>query len=104
MTDSDGTATAPDRYMAQGRETIDRIRDRLGDEGFIFFCRGNAMKYMDRAGLKDSATKERDLRCALWYRQMARHVRLTSEWGLDNVKDPRHERSGFEPYCRQGYP
>lgn len=31
------------------------------------FCLGNAMKYIWRAGLKDSNTKEQDLKKAIWY-------------------------------------
>lgn len=31
------------------------------------FCLGNAVKYINRAGKKDSAKKLEDLRKALWY-------------------------------------
>lgn len=31
------------------------------------FCRGNAVKYLARAGLKDPATELEDLRKARWY-------------------------------------
>jgi hypothetical protein len=31
------------------------------------FCRGNAVKYLCRAGLKDMATELEDLRKAQWY-------------------------------------
>lgn len=82
---------APTRYTAKGRETIDRIRDDLGDEGFVALCLGNAMKYEDRAGLKGSA--DEDMKKARWYRQMAAHVRGEAE-------DPRAHRAGFAPYVR----
>lgn len=31
------------------------------------FCKGNAMKYLWRAGIKDSAKEIEDLRKAIWY-------------------------------------
>lgn len=86
-----GFDRAPDRYSAKGRETIDRIRDDLGDEGFIAFCVGNAAKYEDRAGLKGSA--DEDMKKARWYRTMAAHVR-------GEGPDPRAERPNFVPYAR----
>lgn len=38
------------------------------------FCRGNAVKYIARAGSKDSAKEVEDLRKAIWYieREIAR--------------------------------
>lgn len=86
-----GFQNAPTRYTAKGRETIDRIRDELGDDGFVAFCIGNAMKYEDRAGLKGDA--ESDLLKARWYRAMALHVTTGSA-------DPRSGRPGFQGYRR----
>lgn len=86
-----GFDRAPDRYTGHGRETIDRIRDRLGDALFVGFCLGNAMKYEDRAGRKDPT--EQDLAKARWYRQMAEHVQ-------EGTADPRADRSGFVAYIR----
>lgn len=63
--DPTGFQAAPDRYMSTGRETIDRIRDRLGDEGFVAFCNGNVLKYSDRAGLKGDP--EGDAEKVRWY-------------------------------------
>ncbi len=87
-----GFDRAPDRYSARGRETIDRIRDTLGDEGFMAFCVGNAMKYEDRAGLKGDAETDREK--ARWYRQMADPV-------IGAAVDPRSERPDFQPYRRE---
>jgi hypothetical protein len=53
-------------------ETIDAIRQTLGDAGFVAFCHGNALKYLARAGHKDAAAQ--DLAKAGWYCQMAAHV------------------------------
>jgi hypothetical protein len=50
----------------QGKvECIDAIEAALGDDGFIAFCRGNAMKYLYRAGRKGDSVE--DLRKAAWY-------------------------------------
>lgn len=90
--DATGYTVAPVRYSAHGRETIDRIRDELGDDGFVAYCRGAAMKYEDRAGLKGDA--EEDRKKARWYRAMVGHV-------LDGTPDPRAYRAGHEPYRRR---
>lgn len=83
----------PDRYSLHGRETIDRIRDELGDDGFIAFCLGNAMKYADRSGLKGSAAEDNAKHA--WYMQMAMHVE-----DPESTDDPRSSRPGFKPYVR----
>lgn len=88
-----GFDRAPDRYTTKGRETIDRIRDTLGDAGFIAFCIGNAMKYEDRAGNKKGEAAETDAEKARWYRQMALHVK-------SGAADPRIDRPDFTPYVR----
>ena len=54
----------PPHYTAGSIECIDAIRAALGDEGFLAYCRGNALKYVWRAPLKASA---QDLRKAIWY-------------------------------------
>lgn len=73
MTDSaTGYGRAPDRYSAKGRETIDRIRDALGDAGFLAFCEGQAIRYRDRIGLKDDAAQ--DTAKAEWYEKMVLRV------------------------------
>jgi thymidylate synthase (FAD) len=86
-----GSDRAPTRYTAQGRETIDRIRDSMSDDAFVAFCIGNAMKYEDRAGLKGSA--DEDTKKAMWYRQMAAYV-------VGGAEDPRAGRPNFVPYSR----
>ena len=89
-----GFNKAPDRYSAKGRETIDKIRDSMSDEAFIAFCRGQAIKYRDRAGLKGSA--EQDLEKAKFYIQMANHVKF-------GTPDPRTYRAEYERYTRRAY-
>lgn len=55
----------PPHYSQGGVETIDGIRAALGKEAFVAYCRGNAMKYIWRAGHKDDITQ--DLKKAVWY-------------------------------------
>lgn len=86
-----GFDRAPDRYAQGERETIDRIRDDLGDEGFVAFCLGTAAKYRDRRGHKGDASG--DAEKARWYEQMARHVQIGDS-------DPRAARAEFVPYTR----
>jgi len=54
--------THPDHYKAHpsGIEAI-QVTEHMN------FCKGNAMKYLWRAGLKDSASEITDLKKAIWY-------------------------------------
>jgi len=113
-----GFDKAPTRYMAQGRETVDRMRDRcreivrdtldaaglddfdpgsltaaLGDAIFAAACDTHTMKYEDRAGRKEGVPEERDMGAAGWWRQMAHHVRDPKRY-----PDPRAERPDFQLY------
>lgn len=52
----------------QGKvECIDAIESALGPDGFVAYCRGNALKYTFRAGRKGDAAE--DLAKAAWYLQ-----------------------------------
>ena len=54
----------PPHYQSDnGIECIDAIRAALGKEGFIAYCRGNAMKYIWR----DKSDNVEDLKKAAWY-------------------------------------
>jgi hypothetical protein len=55
----------PAHYTAGRIEAIDAIRTALGDEAFIAYCRGQAIKYAWRAGQKDDTAQ--DLRKGAWY-------------------------------------
>lgn len=55
----------PAHYTAGGIECIDAIREALGDEAFVAYCRGNAIKYLWRTGRKQNAAE--DLAKAAWY-------------------------------------
>lgn len=81
----------PAHYTAGRLEVIDYIRQQLGDEGFIAYCRGNAIKYLSRAGRKHLTENQRaeDFAKATWYAQMCAHVcsglefadpRMRGEW------------------------
>ena len=43
-------AVNPDHYKVGGIETIDYLQAKLSPEEFAGYCRGNALKYMSRAG------------------------------------------------------
>ena len=57
--------TRPAHYTAGKVECIDAIRSALGLEGFVAYCRGNAIKYNWRAELKHD--NREDLEKAGWY-------------------------------------
>lgn len=58
-------AINPDHYKSGGIETIDYLQAKLSHEEFVGFCRGNALKYISRAGMKDATAQEIDK--AIWY-------------------------------------
>jgi len=62
---SDMVNNPPHYQTDNGIECIDAIRAALGLDGFIAYCRGNAIKYGWRAGKKDETAQ--DLRKAAWY-------------------------------------
>jgi hypothetical protein len=67
MTNHDNV-NRPAHYTAGRIEAIEAIRAALGDEAFIAYCRGNAVKYLWRTGRKGSGEQAyEDLRKAAWY-------------------------------------
>jgi hypothetical protein len=75
----------PAHYNAGTVEAIDAIRSALGDDAFAAYCRGNALKYLWRAGLKGPAAE--DVRKARWYLAMAL-------FATGDGPDPRTYREG----------
>ena len=55
----------PPHYTDGGIETIDYLQAKLTPEEFKGFCKGNAIKYMSRAGKKGDAVE--DYQKAMWY-------------------------------------
>ena len=53
----------PPHYQGDGVECIDAIRAALGRDGFIAYCRGNAIKYAWR--IKSNPAE--DMEKARWY-------------------------------------
>lgn len=114
ITDNDsatGHDRAPDRYMAHGRETIDRQRDAAYDMAealaipgvgveevagalFMYLCTMQVLRYHDRLGLKGNAEEDKDK--AKFYLDMIHHL-------ADGGPDPRSSRPGFTPYQRQPF-
>jgi len=62
---SKSDAINPDHYKVGGIETIEYLQAKLSKEEFAGYCRGNALKYLSRAGHKDDAAQE--YRKAIWY-------------------------------------
>ena len=62
---TDDPVDHPSHYCSGDIECIDAIASALGHDGLIAFCRGNAIKYLWRAGLKGDMGE--DLRKAAWY-------------------------------------
>lgn len=55
----------PAHYSRYGIETIDALRGTMSPEEFNGFLKGNAFKYLTRAGAKDAL--EQDLHKVCWY-------------------------------------
>ena len=56
----------PDYYQGQ-HECIEIMRALFGDDAVKGFCQCNSFKYRFRAGVKDMATYDDDIRKAEWY-------------------------------------
>jgi hypothetical protein len=66
--------TRPPHYTQGTIEAINIIRDTLGPDGFMAYCRGQVMKYVIRAPHKGNPAQ--DYEKALWYlRHMTGHGR-----------------------------
>lgn len=56
---------SPPHYQTGGIEAVDYIEAKLTPEEFAGYCRGNALKYLSRAGHKDATVQE--VGKAIWY-------------------------------------
>lgn len=56
---------APQHYRRYGMESIDAMRGVMSPDEFNGFLKGNAFKYLTRAGAKDAL--EQDLHKVCWY-------------------------------------
>lgn len=61
----------PSHYTDGKIECIDYIQDKLTSEEFRGFCKGNALKYISRAGKKNPDKYNEDLKKAIWYLERA---------------------------------
>lgn len=59
--------TNPNHYRLFGIQPIDYMLDKFGPEGLKYFCLGNTIKYISRAGKKAKETELDDLKKAKWY-------------------------------------
>ncbi len=57
----------PSHYCDGGIETIDFIKAKLTENEFVGFCKGNAVKYISRAGKKNPDKLKEDLAKAVFY-------------------------------------
>ena len=55
----------PDHYKVGGIETIDYLKAKSSQEEFVGYLRLNCLKYLSRAGYKESALQ--DYKKAQWY-------------------------------------
>ena len=55
----------PPHYNTSGIECIEATQPALGEDGFISYCQGNAMKYLWRFKYKGKAVD--DLKKSKWY-------------------------------------
>ncbi len=90
--DDVGRDELPARYDMDGRETLDRMRDLLGPNGYAAGCMFNVIKYLDRRGKKGDAALDDEK--ALFYLQAAGEA-------LFGLPDPRAHRPTFTPYVEQ---
>lgn len=60
----DDNVNHPNHYTQGDIETIDYIKDKLTDEQFRGFVKGNVLKYVSREGLKNG---DEDLKKSDWY-------------------------------------
>jgi hypothetical protein len=58
-------AINPDHYKIGGIEAIDYVQAKLSPEEYRGYLRGNALKYLSRAGHKDDAAQ--DYKKAQWF-------------------------------------
>lgn len=64
MATVDDNVNHPNHYTQGDIETIDYIKDKLTDEEFRGFVKGNVLKYVSREGLKNG---DEDLKKSDWY-------------------------------------
>lgn len=62
----------PEHYTSGSVECIEGLEAALTPEMFVGFCRGNAMKYLWRAGRKGDV--DQDLQKAAWYIEREREA------------------------------
>lgn len=71
----------PEHYTSGRIEVIDVIEDYTESISLLGFCRGNAIKYILRAGKKDENKVIEDLEKAVWYlnKEIATRKRLEED-------------------------
>jgi hypothetical protein len=88
----------PPHYQTGGIEAIDYIEAKLSREEFAGYCRGNALKYLSRAGHKDATAQE--VGKAIWYLErwkgsLARTDKPTQSYAPQSGAPSPAGRSGY---------
>lgn len=68
-----------DHYKRGSMQTIERLQELLTAEQFEGFCRGNVLKYAERAGYKGDEADDVDklIDYARWWRQSVKGEKIT---------------------------
>lgn len=91
----------PSHYNIDGRkECIVEIEEKFGFLALLYFCCGNAYKYLYRAGMKDDNSREQDIEKAKWYMNYigTRSDLSGVEW-LNEYKMYRELKVMLNDYC-----
>lgn len=79
ITKKNAAVSHPSHYCDGGIETIDYIHAKMSRTEFIGYCKGNALKYISRAGEKAENSLKQDLSKAITYLEWARDAAEESE-------------------------
>jgi len=75
------SVVSPTHYTNGDIECIDAIKSAIGDDHFVPFCKGQALKYIWRAGLKGDF--EEDIQKAMFYLSAC----LNADWRGNDEPD-----------------
>ena len=81
MNQQSSSAISPSHYQADGIQCIDITR-------YMSFAKGNAVKYLWRAGKKDNNSEAQDIKKAMWYlADELNRLGALSDKNMETIKD-----------------
>ena len=81
MNQQPSSAISPSHYQAGGIQCIDITRH-------MSFAKGNAVKYLWRAGKKDNNSEAQDIKKAMWYlADELNRLGALSDKNMETIKD-----------------